>query len=104
MLCSARLQYMSATSVLLCVELSLGCVVRIAVLTPQVLSLVSGAYYTYVFHAYTKSGSEEMSTLKRHYAAGCVRQSCGLRYSLRVCVCVCGSLSAWAQMSAAVYV
>ena len=50
--------------------------VRVAVLTPQVLSLVSGAYYTYVFHSYTKSGSEEWSTLKSHYAAGCAHQLC----------------------------
>lgn len=48
---------------------------RVAVLTPQVLSLVSGAYYTYVFHSYTKSDSDEWSTLKSHYAAGCVQPS-----------------------------
>ena len=42
----------------------------ITMLTPQVLSLVSGAYYTFVFHQYTKSGSDEKKTLNSHYIAG----------------------------------
>lgn len=39
-------------------------------LTPQILSLISGAYYTGVFHAYTKAGEPAMKTLKQHYFAG----------------------------------
>lgn len=42
-------------------------------LTPQILSLISGAYYTGVFHAYTKAGEPAMKTLKQHYFAGCAK-------------------------------
>ena len=42
----------------------------ITMLTPQVLSLLGGTYYTYVFAQYTKKGSTEDKTLKRHLLVG----------------------------------
>lgn len=96
MCCSTRLRLVVATLVALSVILTFLSV-PVAVLTPQVLSLVSGAYYTYVYHAYTKANTEEMTTLKRHYLVGCVKPTrvlqCHLFAHARVCltfgVCCC---------------
>ena len=36
-------------------------------LTPQILSLIGGTYYTAVYHAHTEKGSAEQKTLYKHY-------------------------------------
>ena len=39
-------------------------------LTPQILSLIGGTYYTVVYHAHTEKGSAEQKTLYKHYLCG----------------------------------